>query len=134
VCLELLTEAEACFSRTNLGTKASGKADPSKMTWRRGLTPGSEFIVYSEQISVTKVPGLAPVYYHENGVALTAYERQWFYADAKRDADAVKSLPSLSRAEKSLNNSEDRLNRAQKLLDAKVANPGKFVDPKLFGL
>lgn len=122
---------------TNYGTRASGKADPAKITWRHGLTPGSEFIVYSEQIKVVEISkGLAPVYYHENGVALTAGEREWLFADLKRDANAKSPAPSLVSKPifTQISDSLDRASKIGRLTDAANANPGKFVDPKLFGL
>lgn len=124
---------------TNYGTKASGEVTAAVVTWRKGAPPGGPIIIGTEQVNIKQLPGgLAPVYYHADGAVLNAAERWAFDVDMKRDAQAEAARNALfnenNAAAKKLYDTSLRKARVDALTDAKNANPGKYVDPKLFGL
>ena len=120
---------------TSYGTKASGKVESAVVKWRQGLPPGSDRIFATEQVKVVAAPGLAAVIYHANGITpLSDSERKAFEFDMARDARIAERSAAIAASGQKLDNFTDRIARIKKLEDTKNANPGKYVDPKLFGL
>ena len=121
---------------TNYGMRPSTKVEDAVIGWRKGSPPGSFLIVGTEQVHVAALPGgLSSVYYHADGkTTLSPAEINAFRLDMKRD-DRLRSIDTnIENAQTKLNNTNDRADRALKLEDARNANPGKYIDPKLFGL
>lgn len=118
-----------------------------KVLWRKGeppgLSPSTEppgkiigeevLVVYKEPGS--KLPGKVchlPKKAGGKPTPLTASEANAFTKDMNRD-NALSQRRALKRIDNKLKSIDDRLERANKMLDWSEANPGKKVDPAMFG-
>lgn len=106
------------------GHRAGSKEAPKVVVWRKGRPPGSSTVVGTEKLSVK-----GGAYLHEDGKPLDASESQALAKDLARDEEK-----RAARSGKKRTPVQSRLERADLLAKARAENPGKHIDPLLFGL
>lgn len=125
-----------CGKKQDFGLSLDKITNGAAMLWRKGRPPGTSpstvpaGVIYGQEV----VHAIKGHFYHEDKRRqLSTQELNDFVKD--RDRDAKLSLNrSFSRADAKVASIQDRLDRADALLRAKEQNPGKYIDPALFGL
>lgn len=125
----------------NFGLSLDKLTDGKRFLWRKGKPPGTSPATEppGEIVGTEVLTSERGVTRHLNGKALTEKEKADFSKDLLRDAqlselrnlDRLANDPKSKLADASAARTTDNFHRFQ---DAKVANPGKAVDPHLFGL
>lgn len=126
----------------NFGLSLDRLTDGKKFLWRKGKPPGTSpaTIPPGEIVGTEVLTNERGVTRHANGKALTEKEKADFQKDLLRDAqlselrqidDRLIGNPRSKLVNATTARTTDNFHRFQ---DEKVANPGKAVDPHLFGL
>jgi hypothetical protein len=122
-------------SPTDIGLKVLKTLEGKRMVWRRGLPPGtspettpSGVILFLEFVDVEN-----GVFVHDlSKIALGPAELAAFTKDMQRDEALQKKRNAA--INKDTGKLKSDIAKANKLLADKNSNPGKYVDPSLFGL
>lgn len=146
--------------RTNLGFQSGKFVQGKQVLWRHGVPPGLSpgtdpkgIIAYTETVIVqgaadgaalgAAAAGASAIHdtggingthiFHANGVELTPAEMEALSRDLSRDL-ALANNQKIAKQEAQLASTQEKLDKAQKMLDYKQAHPGQHVDPAMFGL
>lgn len=120
----------------DFGLSLDKLVDGKLVLWRKGKPPGSSPATDppGEIIGREVVHVIDGKYFHEDKkTKLTDQQLLDFSKDLNRDS-ALLNRRGIARAEEIVAKEKERDKKLQKLLDAKNANPGKYVDPAAFGL
>lgn len=118
------------------GLSIDNLVEGSKVLWRKGKPPGLSpatdpkgVIVGQEIVNIIK----GKYYHQDRKTELTVPELEAFTKDLNRDS-SLASRRQLAVIDTKLEKVEQRLKKAQKMLEFKDKHPGAQVDPAMFGL
>lgn len=120
----------------NLGLSLDKLVEGNRVLWRKGNPPGLSpatdpkgVIVGQEIVHVLK----GHIYHEDRKTQLTTAELEAFTKDLNRDS-ALMQRRKLAVIDDRLNKVDERIKKAQAMLDYKEKHPGAQVDPAMFGL
>lgn len=125
----------------NLGLSLDHLVEGQKVLWRKGKPPGTSpattpagVITGQEVVTVRQSsPGKHAKFLHESGTPLTSPELDAFTKDLNRDTSLLTDR-GLARAQQSLDNIGNVLERDDKMATYETLHPGEHPDPSQFGL